>query len=270
MHRNVKTGLVALLMGVSLMVAEAAQAFLITDPVENNDGWVVTGNSIHFLTACCGTSPTAGSVYLHIQNKAASGPIGGRDASKSFPGNTLVPGSYTVTFDIGNFNNRPFADIDLSQTGLTVNGTVLTPLSSYTPTPSDPGIEKWTLYYEIVPGHPDLGQTLGFRLVAPDTSLDRNASFDNLAIAVIEDDCLNSDLSPTVIIAGCDSGVTNTLFESGCNISDFVTDCAESAADHGQFVSCVAHLTNTLKKSGTITGQQKGAIQSCAAQTDIP
>jgi hypothetical protein len=29
-------------------------------------------------------------------------------------------------------------------------------------------------------------------------------------------------------------------------------------------------VTNDLKKAGTITGQQKGAIQSCAAQADIP
>jgi hypothetical protein len=27
-------------------------------------------------------------------------------------------------------------------------------------------------------------------------------------------------------------------------------------------------VTNDLKKAGTITGQQKGAIQSCAAQAD--
>ena len=37
-----------------------------------------------------------------------------------------------------------------------------------------------------------------------------------------------------------------------------------------QFVSCIARLTNDLKKNGTITGQQKGALQACAAQADIP
>ena len=39
---------------------------------------------------------------------------------------------------------------------------------------------------------------------------------------------------------------------------------------HGQFVSCVAHLTNELKNAGTVTRQQKGAIQSCAAKAHIP
>jgi hypothetical protein len=29
-------------------------------------------------------------------------------------------------------------------------------------------------------------------------------------------------------------------------------------------------VANDLKKAGTITGQQKGAIQSCTAQADIP
>jgi hypothetical protein len=32
----------------------------------------------------------------------------------------------------------------------------------------------------------------------------------------------------------------------------------------------VAHLTNDLKKDGFISGREKGAIQSCAAQADIP
>jgi len=53
-------------------------------------------------------------------------------------------------------------------------------------------------------------------------------------------------------------------------ISDLIVACAEGARNHGKFVSCVSHLTNQLKKVGTITGQQKGAIQSCAAQANIP
>ena len=85
-----------------------------------------------------------------------------------------------------------------------------------------------------------------------------------------KDDCPDSDLSPTVVIDGCNSGVTNTGFPSGCRISDFIAACAEGASNHGQFVSCVSQVTNDLKKAGTITGQQKGAIQSCAAKAHIP
>lgn len=85
-----------------------------------------------------------------------------------------------------------------------------------------------------------------------------------------QDACPASDTTPTVIIDGCDSGVANTFPEQGCTISDKIGQCAEGAQDHGKFVSCVAKLTNDLKKAGIITGQQKGAIQSCAAQADIP
>ncbi len=84
------------------------------------------------------------------------------------------------------------------------------------------------------------------------------------------DQCPESDLAPTVVIDGCDSGVPNTLLESGCTITDLVMNCAAGAGNHGQFVSCVSHMLNDLKKKGIITGAQKGAIQSCAAQADIP
>ncbi|MBI3941054.1 MAG: hypothetical protein HY315_09480 [Acidobacteria bacterium] len=93
---------------------------------------------------------------------------------------------------------------------------------------------------------------------------------DGDGIADNEDDCPNSDLSAAVVIDGCNSGVLNTLFPSGCTISDLIAACAEGAGNHGQFVRCVADLTNDLQKAGTIIGQQKGAIQSCTAQADIP
>lgn len=84
------------------------------------------------------------------------------------------------------------------------------------------------------------------------------------------DSCIGSDESATVVIDGCDSGVTNTVFANGCRISDSIEDCADGATNHGKFVSCVSHYTNDLKKDGTITGAQKGAIQSCAGQANIP
>ena len=73
-----------------------------------------------------------------------------------------------------------------------------------------------------------------------------------------------------VLIDGCDSGVPNTEVPGGFTISDLVADCAEGATNHGQFVSCIAHVTNDLKKDGIITGQQKSALQTCAAEADIP
>jgi hypothetical protein len=73
-----------------------------------------------------------------------------------------------------------------------------------------------------------------------------------------------------VLIDGCDSGVSNTVLPGGLTISDLVADCAEEATNHGQFVSCIAHVTNDLKKNGIITSQEKNALQGCAAQADIP
>jgi len=87
---------------------------------------------------------------------------------------------------------------------------------------------------------------------------------DNDSVPNDKDDCPHSNLSPTVVIDGCNSGVTNTVFPSGCKVSDFIAACAEGASNHSRFVSCVDHVTNDLKKAGTITGQQKAAAQFIA------
>ena len=85
-----------------------------------------------------------------------------------------------------------------------------------------------------------------------------------------QDLCPNSDLNPTVVIDGCDSGVANQLDADGCTLADLIQEIAAGAANHGQFVSGVAQLANDLKKAGIITGQEKGALQSCAAQANLP
>lgn len=88
---------------------------------------------------------------------------------------------------------------------------------------------------------------------------------------VDDEDCNpNSDLSPTVVIGGNDSRVPNTLFENGCTISDIIAQIAASSTNHGEFVSRVTEYTNSLARSGLITGRQKGAIQSAAAKAEIP
>lgn len=88
------------------------------------------------------------------------------------------------------------------------------------------------------------------------------------------DSCLDSDTRETVWILDCDSGVVNWLGENGCTLADMVRDivstCADGARNHGKFVSCVAHALNDLKRAAIITGKEKGALQRCAAQADIP
>ena len=80
----------------------------------------------------------------------------------------------------------------------------------------------------------------------------------------------HSDLLPTIVINGCDTGVTNTLFANGCTVSDLVSHIAANSNNHGNFVNGVAHLTDELRNAGLISGNQKGKIQSCAAGSNLP
>jgi hypothetical protein len=83
--------------------------------------------------------------------------------------------------------------------------------------------------------------------------------------------CPNTDLlASTVLIESCDTGIPNTAVNAvGCTLADLIDEmidtCADGVKNHGKFVSCVAHETNILKRAKTITGKQKGKIQSCAA-----
>ncbi|MFN8422677.1 MAG: thrombospondin type 3 repeat-containing protein [Anaerolineae bacterium] len=93
---------------------------------------------------------------------------------------------------------------------------------------------------------------------------------DGDGVADTDDGCPLGDLGGAVVIDGCATGVPNHVFASGCGLNDGIAACAANAANHGQFVSCVAALTNEWKKAGLITGAQKGAIVSCAAGSSLP
>jgi hypothetical protein len=96
----------------------------------------------------------------------------------------------------------------------------------------------------------------------PDADLDGKA--DSL-------DCEpNSDLRATVNVQSCDSGVPNTLFSSGCTISDLISHIAANSSNHGKFVSQTAKTMNFLVNQGTITSAQKDAIMSCVGISSLP
>jgi hypothetical protein len=84
------------------------------------------------------------------------------------------------------------------------------------------------------------------------------------------DACPSSNLEPTIVIDGCDSGVGNLLRADGCTLSDGIGQLVVGARNHGEFVSSVSQFTEALKRDGTISGQDKGAIQACAARASIP
>jgi hypothetical protein len=76
-------------------------------------------------------------------------------------------------------------------------------------------------------------------------------------------------LTSTIVIGECDTGVVDRELNDGNFISDRISGCAAAVKNHGQFVSCVADLTNELNKGGVISGKEKGAIQSCADKAKL-
>lgn len=86
----------------------------------------------------------------------------------------------------------------------------------------------------------------------------------------VTDECTASDLSSSIVIDDCDTGVTNELLGNGCTISDLIAGCAEVASHHGSFVRCVSLLTRELRLDGTLLDGERRAILRCAARADIP
>jgi PA domain len=80
----------------------------------------------------------------------------------------------------------------------------------------------------------------------------------------------HSDLSPTVVIGGCDSGVANRMFtvapNRGCTLADRIAH-VPAGNNRGEYLKNVQALLNALKKSGAITAAEKDALSSCAAQS---
>lgn len=83
------------------------------------------------------------------------------------------------------------------------------------------------------------------------------------------DECLDSGLEMTIIVDDCDTGVANIMLgDDGCSMADRIAECADGASNHGEFVSCVAHVSNEWEQRGLIDRWEKGRIQRCAAQAD--
>jgi len=80
------------------------------------------------------------------------------------------------------------------------------------------------------------------------------------------DRCPSSDLSATVAIGDCDSGVANPTLPSGCSLADLVASCERSSRDHGNHVfGCVARRAADFAEDRIITRSQAAAIVRCAS-----
>ncbi|MBA7706983.1 hypothetical protein ES703_115844 [subsurface metagenome] len=78
----------------------------------------------------------------------------------------------------------------------------------------------------------------------------------------------DKDVNRRIVIGECDTGVVDRFYE-GKLISELIRGCADGVKNHGQFVRCIADLTNDLKKNGVISGKDKRRLQSSAAQANI-
>lgn len=76
-----------------------------------------------------------------------------------------------------------------------------------------------------------------------------------------------SNTGPDLVVGTCKPGVGNWRISGGTWANDLIAAAYASAANHGAFVSAVANIADGWKKAGRITGQQQGAIVSCAART---
>jgi hypothetical protein len=90
-----------------------------------------------------------------------------------------------------------------------------------------------------------------------------DADVDGLANDI--DEAPESDLRPTVILGGCDSGVPNPFYLTGATLTDRILALKAAAANHGLYMKSVNDLLNGLKATGALTDAQKDAITSCAA-----
>ncbi len=76
----------------------------------------------------------------------------------------------------------------------------------------------------------------------------------------------HSDLSPTVTVAGCDSGVPNVMLDAGATMADQLAEVLATPGPRGRLVSRTAQLLNGWKKLGLLKGKARGQLEGCLNQ----
>ncbi len=219
----------------------------------------------------------AGAVAVLVADNVAGGPpagLGGADP-------TIVIPSVRITLADGNALKAALLNgivtgtlgVDLAvRAGADPLGRAL--LNAPNPVQSGSSISHWDpVAFRNQLMEPSINADLTFSLTVPQDltlSLFKDIGWFSDADGVADgvDQCLGSSREPTVVVGGNDSGVPNFVFTSGCRVSDFVQDCAASAANHGGFVTCVGDLGRALRSAGLITGAQYGALTSATARSN--
>jgi len=86
------------------------------------------------------------------------------------------------------------------------------------------------------------------------------------------DACPDSDLSPTVEIRGCETGVANQMLFRGCSFSDRLSACSTlpdgpqaGIRQRPTFQRCGLRATARWTKRGRITPSEQMALNRCIA-----
>ena len=104
------------------------------------------------------------------------------------------------------------------------------------------------------PGDDEAGPNLGAFHILHLAAVNLDTDGDGVNDA--DDACPESDLSPTIVSDGEDTGVSNDLLGDGCTISDLIANllAQDSSTD------VIVQFLVELKGEGIITGQEMGAI----------
>jgi hypothetical protein len=221
----------------------------------------------------------AGAIALIIADNVAGAPpsgLGGTDSTITIPA-VRISLADGVTIKTALLSSAVTANLGLDLTvraGADAAGRALL----YTPSPVQPGssVSHWdTIATPNQLMEPNINSDLTHSVQPPQDltlSLMRDigwfSDFDGVPDGI--DQCPGSDLGPTIVIQGCDTGVKNATFSNGCRISDFVKACAAAAKNNGAFTSCVAAVSQQMRQLGAIAQTELGKVQSCAAAASIP
>jgi PA domain/Thrombospondin type 3 repeat len=91
-----------------------------------------------------------------------------------------------------------------------------------------------------------------------------DADDDNDGVADASDANPFSNMQPTVTIGACDSGSPNVIFPNGLTIMDRLAGL--TAKKHGDYMSQLNDILNEAKALGLLTGNEKAAVDVCAAK----
>lgn len=73
-----------------------------------------------------------------------------------------------------------------------------------------------------------------------------------------------SDIGPTVVINGCDSGVNNQIV-AGASFNDQIGQCPAATGNPGRLMKCVTGLATSWLQAGLITGDDLSQLVNAAA-----